>query len=425
MTSKLCSVLRLSRGVVLCSVVLRLATGLECYAIEPAQDGKSGVQLNPISKPVVPDKIKSYCIDFNWARTGRAVKPFAAPGTWAEADPAAHVAWYKAVGANVIQTFAVSCNGYAWYKNGVVPEQPGLKHDFLREVVRLGHKDNMLVFGYFCAAANVKWVMDHPDLNYPQAIDMKKGYPQSMREKKCVVYTDEYLEYLSSAIKDAVGTTGIDGFMIDWMWMPERSSRSQGGALDWVDAEKKLYQQLMGKPFPGKDKLTKAEEIAYSRKAIDRCWKAIRKAAKETNPNCIIWLTVSKLDHPHVVNSEMYQEADWLMNEAGDMKRIHHVQSMIGPKTKLVSCMAAWNGAEPTTVIPEALNAGVGLYGFTAPSPGDSGLVKLDKFMDKPISELKGDERNIATLARFYHGVGLDAVWNGKDGFLPARQATP
>ena len=45
------------------------------------------------------------------------------------------------MGNNVIQTFCVSCNGYAWYKNGVVPEQPGLKHDFLREVVRLGHAE--------------------------------------------------------------------------------------------------------------------------------------------------------------------------------------------------------------------------------------------------------------------------------------------
>jgi hypothetical protein len=31
------------------------------------------------------------------------------------------------MGVNTIQTFIVSCNGYAWYKNGVVPEQPGLK----------------------------------------------------------------------------------------------------------------------------------------------------------------------------------------------------------------------------------------------------------------------------------------------------------
>ena len=98
--------------------------------------------------------IKAYCLDFNWAPPAARGKPFANPGTWAGADPAAHVAWYKAIGANVIQTFCVSTNGYAWYKNGFVPEQPGLKHDFLPEVVKLGHQEGMLVMGYFCIASN-------------------------------------------------------------------------------------------------------------------------------------------------------------------------------------------------------------------------------------------------------------------------------
>ncbi|MBM3882672.1 MAG: hypothetical protein FJ387_23610 [Verrucomicrobia bacterium] len=84
------------------------------------------------------EPIRSHCIDFNWGPGGP--NPFAKPGLWADADPAKHVAWYKEMGVNVIQTFAVSCNGYAWYKNGKVPEQPGLKHDFLAEMVRLGRK---------------------------------------------------------------------------------------------------------------------------------------------------------------------------------------------------------------------------------------------------------------------------------------------
>ncbi len=114
-----------------------------------AQDKKSPSAVGEIKD------IKSYCLDFNWAHGRRA--GFAKPGDWKDADPAAHVAWYKAVGANVIQTFAVSCNGYAWYKNGAVPEQPGLKHDFLTEVVKLGHAEGMKVMGYFCIAANTRW----------------------------------------------------------------------------------------------------------------------------------------------------------------------------------------------------------------------------------------------------------------------------
>ena len=345
-------------------------------------------------------EFKAYCLDFNWAPTNRKRKPFAAPGTWAGADPAQHVAWYKAMGANVIQTFCVSCNGYSWYKNGVVPEQPGLKHDFLPEVVKLGHKEGMMVMGYFCIASNPKWGQEHPDLSY--------GTPTTYH----LPFTDEYLAYLSAAIGNAVRKTGIDGFMIDWVWMPNRASTTN----KWLECEKKLYAQLMGEEFPGEDKLPKAQNLAYSRKAIDRCWKTIRKAAKDANPNCIVWLTSNNTTHPDVVNSDMYKEADWLMNESGDMKRIDAVKAMIGKHTRLITCLARWNGQDATKVVPEALAEGIGLYGFTVPRD-NGGLVPLAGILSRPVSELQGDDRNIAVLARVYHGVSIAAVRNDKGEF--------
>ena len=110
------------------------------------------------------ESIKAYDIDFNWGEGGP--NGFAAPGLWADADPVAHVNWYADLGCNVIQSFAVSCNGYAWYKNGIVPEQPGLVHDFLTEQVKLAHKKNIKVFGYFCAGSNTRWGQENPDLSY-------------------------------------------------------------------------------------------------------------------------------------------------------------------------------------------------------------------------------------------------------------------
>ncbi len=363
---------------------------------------------SPDAAKTLPDpakikNIKAYCLDFNWAATGRRRKPFAKPGTWAGADPARHVAWYKATGANVIQTFCVPNNGYAWYKNGFVPQQPGMKHDFLPEVVKLGHQEGMLVFGYFCISANAKWGMDHPDLSY--------GTPTTYH----IPYTDEYLEYLSKSIQDAVSKTGIDGFMIDWLWMPNRKS-TEG---KWLACEKKLYKQLMGEAFPGEDKLTPAQDNKYSRKAIDRCWKAIRKAAKDANPNCIVWVTVNKMNHPHVINSDMYKEADWLMNEAGSMAAMDKVKNMVGKHTRLITCMARWNGQDATEAVPEALAAGVGLYGFTVPRTGD-GLVPLDRIFSRQVCELAGDDRNIAVLSRAYHGKSIHAIWTNSTFTEPA-----
>lgn len=105
--------------------------------------------------------------------------------------------------------------------------------------------------------------------------------------------------------------------------------------------KKKLYEQLMGEPYPGDDALTVKQELVYSCKALDRCWKTIRQAAKEANPDCIVWITSNRMDHPHVVDSDMYRQADWLMNEVGDMERIAKVKDMVGENTRLITCMAA------------------------------------------------------------------------------------
>jgi len=265
----------------------------------------------------------------------------------------------------------------------------------------------MVVMGYFSIAANIRWGTENPELSY--------GTPNGYH----LPYTDEYLAYVSAAITDAVKTTGIDGFMIDWIWQPDRRA-NEGKCLD---AEKKLYQQLMGEPFPGEDKLTAAQDLEYSRKAIDRCWKTIRKAAKDANPKCIVWLTCNAIKHPHIVNSDMFREVDWLMAETGDNKALKEIRDMVGPHTRLITCLAAWNNADPSVVIAEAIEHGIGLYGFCQPS-NKNGTIPLDKILTEPLTMSQRDARNIGALARAYHGKSLDAVWNGETFVEPENPPT-
>ena len=347
-----------------------------------------------VPDPATMPEIQAYCLDYNWQGKDRKSK-IADPGFMNRADPAAVVEWHKTIGCNVIQTFCVSHNGYAWYRNEVTPEQPGLEHDFLREVVKLGHAEGMVVMGYFSIAANIRWGTENPELSYGLG-----GYH--------LPYTDEYLAYLDAAIRDAVGTTGIDGFMIDWVWQPSRGKEGK-----WIEAEKKLYQQLMDEPFPGEDKLTPQQYLAYSRKAIDRCWKTIRKAAKETNPKCIVWLTCNDMRSPHVVDSDMFREVDWLMAETGNNAQLEAVRNAVGKHTRLITCLANWNKASPSKVIPEAKANGIGLYGYCRPR-NKIGTIPLEKILSEPLTMFNGDDRNISALARAYHGKSLDAVWNGE-----------
>jgi hypothetical protein len=122
-------------------------------------------------------------------------------------------------------------------------------------------------------------------------------------------------------------------------------------------------------------------------------------------------LTCHTPTHPHVVNSEMFKEVDWLMNEAGDMESINAVPSMTGPQTRLITCLAFWNKQDPTVIIPEALKKGIGLYGFTKPME-NSLLPSVENYLIKPLDQLKGDEKNIAALARVFLGMPLDSDEN-------------
>jgi hypothetical protein len=119
----------------------------------------------------------------------------------------------------------------------------------------------------------------------------------------------------------------------------------------------------------------------------------------------------------------MYHQADWLMKEAGSLEAIRKVEDMVGDHTRLITCMALWNGQDASVAVPEAMKAGVGLYGFTAPRTND-GLVPLDRIFERQVFELSGDERNIAVLARAYQGKSIHSLWH--DGrFAEPKIPTP
>jgi hypothetical protein len=344
-----------------------------------------------------PEAIKAFNIDFNWGEGGP--NGFARPGLWSDADPQEHVDWYAALGCNVMQSFAVSCNGYAWYKNGIIPEQPGLKHDFLTEEVKLAHKRNMKVFGYFCAGANTKWGLEHPDLSY--------GIPSNPH----IPYTNAYLDYLCNSIEDAIRKTGMDGVFIDWVWNPGTTMEPYP-PLRWIKCEREMYMELMNKPFPGPDMINPADELQFRRKAIDRCWKRIRETVKRTKPECIIWLTSCQLTSRDIKGSDMLKEADWILNEAGDTATTGYMQQMFGKNTRMITCLANWNGQDPMIVIPAALRNGVGLYGFTKPVRR-SFMPPVSYYLSHHVDSLKGDERNIAALARVYNNLPMSYVSKG------------
>jgi hypothetical protein len=350
--------------------------------------------VRPAAAIPTPAKIRAFCIDFNWYQ-GR----FAPPGHWADASPEEHVAWYAAAGVNTIQTFCVSCNGYAWYKGGFVPPQPGLKHDFLTEVVRLGHQRGMMVTGYFCVGANGKWGHDHPDLSY--------GTPSTYH----IPFTEDYLDYLAKTMVDAIRRTGLDGYMIDWVWNPQAKLRAAG----WIPAEQALFAQLTGNPFPKSGTPTPVEQLVYERAAIERVWQRIREARDRANPDCVLWLSCARLKDPTVVESGLLKQCDWVMNEAPSRELLEAARSMVGAKTRLIQNVVGWVDHDARSFLGDRANAGLDIYGFA--EPRDNSLpLPVAAYLAKPVAAFKGkdrmtvNDRNIAVMTRFYRGLALDSV---------------
>jgi hypothetical protein len=349
--------------------------------------------INHQRKAEDPMPVKAYNIDYNWGPGG--AHGFAAPGLWADANPDTLMKWYEDLGCNVVHSFAVSCNGYAWYKNGIVPEQPGLKYDFLTEMVKTGHKKGIKVFGYFCVGANNKWEEDHPDLCYQM-------------DGQQIPFTRQYINYLSSSIEDAIKKTDMDGIMLDWFYNPG-GGRDPLPSLRWIPCEQIMFQELMGRPFPGKDSITPEVELDFRRKAINRAWKQIMETTKKTKPDCIIWLTAYEVNSKEYTNSDMLKEVDWLMNEAGDLAKTDAMRKLVGSQTRLITCLANWNKQNPTDIVPVAIKENIGLYGFTKPVKNWM-MLPVDYYLSNSVDKLSGDERNIAVLARAFKNLPLNDV---------------
>jgi len=341
------------------------------------------------SQPSEP--IKAFCIDFNWGEGGP--NEFAVPGLWADASPSEHIAWYAALGCNVIQTFAVSSNGHAWYRSGSAPEQPGLRHDFLREMVQLGHAGGMRVMGYFCVGANTLWGQLHPDLSY--------GIPNAPH----IPLTIKYLDYLSASVTDALRHTGMDGFMVDWVWNP---GDMDGTPLRWLACEQQMYHELFNEDFPGIKHISPDCELQFRRLAIERCWEYISTAVQCAKPDAIVWLSCSDVTAPMVVNSKLFREVDWLMNEATDPQSLKLVQTMKGPHTQLLQCVVGWGEAHDAQQILAGDSVkNVGIYGFAKPL-SDSMPLPVAAYRAQPVLSFRGNDRNIAVLARAFTGMSTD-----------------
>ena len=203
----------------------------------------------------------------------------------------------------------------------------------------------------------------------------------------------------------------MDGFMIEWIWNPNKELRKDG----WINSEKKLFSQLTGSEFPATGVPSDEDILAYERAAIERCWVRVQDAGKGANPDAQIWLSCSRIKDPTVVDSQMFKEVDWLMNENFDTVHFDAALAMIGEHTRLLQCLVGWKDHDAKAYFQQLEDQKRDLYGFARPAETSLPL-PIEEYLSRPIESFSGDDRiaandrNIATLARYYNGMDLDAI---------------
>jgi hypothetical protein len=125
------------------------------------------------------------------------------------------------------------------------------------------------------------------------------------------------------------------------------------------------------------------------------------------------------LDDPTVVDSSLLRECDWVMNEAPSRDLLESARKMVGKNTRLIQNLVGWVNHDAKTFLSDPRNRTLDFYGFA--EPRDTSLpLPIDAYLSKPVDAFAGKERfqvndrNTAVLARFYRGLGLDAVRSGK-----------
>ncbi|MFA6930297.1 MAG: hypothetical protein WCT05_08220 [Lentisphaeria bacterium] len=292
--------------------------------------------------------IKAFNLDFNHARN-----QFARPGDFAHAEAQAHFDFYRNLGCNTIQTFAVNCSGYSFFRGTVAPVQPGMSGDFLNELCELGQRAGMTVMGYFCAAGNRYWGQTHPDEVRPLKWEGSPGIP----------FTPEYIDYFAESVADAMKKTDIDGFMLDWLFNGHGPRERR---FPWLDCEIHMYERLLKRKFPGSKQVSAEDEQIMDTLATQQMFTRIRAAADSAGSKRLVWLTSPSLNYRPLLDSGVYNGVDWIMNESSDASEL---ATPLPAEARKIQCLCGWVSHEADRILAEVGDSpasGLGFYGFAA-----------------------------------------------------------
>ncbi|MGA2617094.1 MAG: hypothetical protein ABSF26_05740 [Thermoguttaceae bacterium] len=221
--------------------------------------------------------------------------------------------WHQGFGNNAVYCQAYCSSGFALYPSKLGPVGHGKASQLFPEIYLLARKAKMPVWSYFCVSADLFQSREHPEWIVPGSAPGSYGHGGLFGPE--TPHTALVCARLREFLKD---------YPVDWLlldWFVYGSLKPNEARVQPAGFVKQPFQEILGRPMPSKaSDITPEEHLKYKRVTLERQFRALKQAVRETSPKTKIIFNVpfQKADEALWRDHPMLAESDGLFAESSD-----------------------------------------------------------------------------------------------------------
>jgi hypothetical protein len=268
------------------------------------------------------------------------------PEDWAEVNAQQYFDWHREFGNNVVYCQAYCSSGFALYPSKLGPLGKGNAARLFPQLYARARKANMPVWSYFCVSADWFSSRQHPEWIVPGSESGSCGHGGFFGPET------PHTQLVCARIREFLKEYPVDWLLLDWFVYGSLTPDEY--QVQPAEFAKQPFQEIIGRPMPAKAAdITPEENLKYKRVTLERQFRALREAVRETSPKTKIIFNVpfQRADEALWRGHVMLAESDGLFAESSDevagwllrvRRPAQHVMTTIIGRGKGVTDPGSW-----------------------------------------------------------------------------------
>ena len=171
----------------------------------------------------------------------------------------------------------------------------------------------MPVWSYYCVSTDLARSREHPEWIVPGSEAGSYGHGGFFGPET------PHTELVCARLREFLKEYPVDWILLDWFVYG--SLKPDEALVQPAEFVKQPFQEIIGRPMPAKaEDITPAEHLKYKRVVLERQFRVIKQAVRETSPHTKIIFNVPfhKADEALWRDHPMLAESDGLFAESSD-----------------------------------------------------------------------------------------------------------